>query len=436
MEKKYFIETFGCQMNEFDSERISFILEKEGYKSSNSIEESNIIVINTCAVREKTKNKLYGHIGNLKKLKENNKNLLICVGGCSAQSLKDQILKDFPYVDIVFGTHNISKLPYLIEERKKVNSGICEVIENNFDYDLRNFKNKYNFKACLPISIGCNNFCSYCIVPYVRGREISLNPNDIIQTARRLVDEGVVEITLVGQNVNSYGKDLPYHITFAELLNDISQINGLKRIRFITSHPKDISEDLINVIAEKENIMNHIHLPLQSGSNKVLKLMNRGYTKEYFLEIVENIRKKIKDCSITTDIITGFPGEERKDFEETLDLVNKIRFNRAFTFIFSKRYGTKAYNLKDDVPLKEKKIWFNELVLLQNKISQEENNKLINKEFKVLVEGEGTKDLIEGRLENNLIVNFKGEKKDIGKFINVKITQAKSFYLIGEKIKK
>jgi tRNA-2-methylthio-N6-dimethylallyladenosine synthase len=433
--EKYYIETFGCQMNEFDSERIAYLLEKEGYELTHDIEKSNIIVINTCAVREKAKNKLYGHIGNLKKLKELKQNLIICIGGCSAQNLKEKILEDFPFVDIIFGTHNISQFPELISKRKEVNNSICEIENDGFDYVINDFKNIYNFKACLPVSIGCNNYCSYCIVPYVRGREISIKPQEIIKTAKRLVSEGVVEITLAGQNVNSYGKDLEKPVTFAELLSNISQINGLKRIRFITSHPKDISIELIDVISENKNIMNHIHLPLQAGSNKILKLMNRGYTREDYLKIIENIRTKIKDCAITTDIITGFPGEQRQDFEDTLDIVKRVRFNRAFTFIFSKRNGTAAYNLEDNVPLKDKKEWFSELILLQNKISLEENKKLVNKNFEVLVEGEGNKGLIKGRLENNLIVNFDGDKSYTGKFLNIEITQAKSFYLTGKILK-
>ncbi|MCL4377131.1 MAG: tRNA (N6-isopentenyl adenosine(37)-C2)-methylthiotransferase MiaB [Actinobacteria bacterium] len=433
--KKYFIETFGCQMNEFDSERISWLLEKENYLSVQKPEEADVIIINTCAVREKAKNKLYGHIGNLRTLKTSNPDLMICIGGCSAQNLKEKILKDFPYVDIIFGTHNISQLPELILKRKSIKKSICEVKENGFDYVPGNFKNTFPFKAYVPVSHGCNNFCTYCIVPYVRGREISIKPAEIIEDIKRLADNGVVEIMLLGQNVNSYGKDFEKPYSFSELLAEVAKIKEIRRIRFMTSHPKDLSQNLIDVIAQNFNIMNHIHLPLQSGSNKILKLMNRNYTKEKYLEIIDNIKSKISDCSITTDIITGFPGEERNDFEHTLDVVNKVRFNRAFTFIYSKRDGTAACNMEDNILIKEKKEWFKELLVIQNKISLEENMKLVDRNYEVLVEGEGSKGLLEGRLENNCVVNFEGNKNLIGKFVNINIASAKSFYLKGKIIK-
>jgi tRNA-2-methylthio-N6-dimethylallyladenosine synthase len=431
--KKYTIETFGCQMNEFDSERIAFLLEEIGYIKEDDIEKSDIIILNTCAVREKAKNKLFGHLGKYKELKKKNPGLLICVCGCTAQNLKDKIIDNFPFVDIVFGTHNISKLPLLIAEKYEKKSGICDIIEEGFDYNLEKFKRTYDFKSYIPISIGCNNFCSYCIVPFVRGKEISIKPEIIIDTAKKLADSGIIEIILVGQNVNSYGKDLEKKISFADLLEKISQISQIKRIRFMTSHPKDLSQELIDIIAKKDNIMPHIHLPLQSGSNKVLKMMNRHYTRENYLELTDLIRKNIKDCSITTDIIVGFPGEEEKDFYDTLDLVKRIKFDRAFTFIYSRREQTEAAAFEDKMPLVKKKELFKELVEIQNKISFEANQKKIGKLFKVLVEGEGSKKTLEGRLEDNRIVNFNGEIKKLkGKFIDIKITGAKSFYLIGE----
>jgi len=432
--KKYFIETFGCQMNEFDSERIAYLLDKEGYLKTDKVEESDIIIINTCAVREKAKNKLYGHIGILKSLKISKPGLMICVGGCSAQNLKDEILKVFPYVDIIFGTHNISGLPDLIFKKSRINKSICDIKNDGFDYILDDFKNSCSFKACLPISIGCNNFCSYCIVPYVRGKEISLNPVEVIKSAENLVSKGVVEITLLGQNVNSYGKDFEKKYEFAELLDNVAQINGLKRIRFMTSHPKDLSGELIDVISKNKNIMNHIHLPLQSGSDRILKSMNRKYSKDNYLEIIKNIRTKIPDCCITTDIIVGFPGEQDSDFKETLDVVNKVRFSKAYTFLFSKREGTYACKLDDNTPQEEKKQWFKELLLLQNLISMEENNKFVGQNLEILVEGAGSKSMMQGRLENSSIVNFKGDADLEGKFINLKIIEAKSFYLIGKTI--
>lgn len=421
-------------MNEFDSERIAYLLDKEGFLKAGKVEESNVIIINTCAVREKAKNKLYGHIGSLKSLKLSKPDLLICIGGCSAQNLREEILHVFPFVDIIFGTHNISGLPDLIFKKSKMNKSICDIKNNGFDYILTDFKNTCSFKACLPVSIGCNNFCSYCIVPYVRGKEISLEPDEIIKAAENLVSKGVVEITLLGQNVNSYGKDFEKKYEFAELLDRIAQIIGLKRIRFMTSHPKDLSKDLINVISKNKNIMNHIHLPLQSGSDRILKLMNRKYSKESYLEIIKNIRKQIPDCCITTDIIVGFPGENYEDFKETMDVVNAVRFNKAFTFIFSKREGTYACNLEDNTLLEEKKKWFKELLLMQNKISMEENEKFAGKTLEALVEGAGSKGMMQGRLENNSIVNFVGHEDLEGKFVNLNITEAKSFYLIGKTI--
>ena len=419
-------------MNEFDSERIAYLLDKEGHLKTGNMVESDIIVINTCAVREKAKNRLYGHIGSLKSLKISKPGLMICIGGCSAQNLKEEILKVFSFVDIIFGTHNISELPDLISKRSKIKKSICDIKNDGSDYILDDFKNTYNFKACLPISIGCNNFCSYCIVPYVRGKEISLEPAEVIKTAENLVSKGVVEITLLGQNVNSYGKDFEKKYEFAELLESIAHINGLKRIRFMTSHPKDLSGELINVISKNKNIMNHIHLPLQAGSDRILKLMNRKYSKNSYLEIIKNIRTQIPDCCITTDIIVGFPGEDYEDFKETMDVVNKVRFNKAYTFVFSRREGTYACKLADDTSLKEKKQWFKELLLLQNRISMEENEKLVGKNLEILVEGAGSKGMMHGRLENSSIVNFKGDEDLEGKFINLNIIEAKSFYLIGK----
>ena len=433
--KKYFIETFGCQMNEFDSERIAFILDKEGYSKSGKVEEADIIIINTCAVREKAKNKLFGHIGILKNFKISKPGLTICVGGCSAQNLKDEILKVFPYVDIIFGTHNISELPDLISRKNRINKSICGIKDEGFDYILDDFKNSFSFKACLPVSIGCNNFCSYCIVPYVRGREISLKPEEVIKSAKNLISKGVVEITLLGQNVNSYGKDFEKKYEFAELLDNVAQIDGLKRIRFMTSHPKDLSDELIDVIYKNKNIMNHIHLPLQSGSDRILKSMNRKYSKDNYLEIIKSIRTKIPGCCITTDIIVGFPGEQDSDFKETMDVIKKVRFSKAYTFIFSKREGTQACKLADNTPKEEKKQRFNELILLQNLISMEENNKLVGQNLEILVEGSGSKGMMQGRLENSSIVNFKGDADMEGKFINLKIIEAKSFYLTGKIIR-
>ena len=433
--EKFYIETFGCQMNEFDSERIGYLLESCGYVRTNDLNSAKIILINTCSVREKADNRLYGHLGNLKSLKMNNPDTLICVGGCTAQSLKEKIIRQFPYIDIVFGTKNIKNLPDLIKKRRQTNKSICETeILKNYDPEIFNFKRAFRFKAYIPITIGCNNYCSYCIVPQVRGEEMSIPMNLIIKKVENLISEGVCEITLLGQNVNSYGKDLVGPENFAKLLDNLSKIKGLKRIRFVTSHPKDFSKNIISVIKQNTNIMRHIHLPLQAGSNKILKLMNRKYTREDYINLYHSIRSELPDSSVTTDIIVGFPGENEEDFYSTLDLVKNLRFDRAFTFIYSKRKGTVAEKIPDNVTLNIKKQWFKELVELQNLISLEQNKKMIGLKFEVLVEGFSSKidGQLKGRLENNTVVNFNGDKELIGKLVSVKIKDAKSFYLTGE----
>ena len=421
-------------MNENDSERIMYLVEKEGYERTLDIEDSNLIILNTCAVREKAQNRLYGHIGNLKNLKYKNRNILICIGGCVSQSLKEKILKDFPFVDIVFGTHNIYELPHIIKNRLKTGKSICSVRENGFDSDLFKVKRGEKFKAYVPISIGCDNFCSYCIVPFVRGSEKSIKLSKIVENVKDLVSNGVIEIMLLGQNVNSYGKDLDKKCSFSELLGKVSDIEGLKRIRFMTSHPKDFSLNVIDIIRDRNNIVKHIHLPLQSGSDKILNKMKRFYTRTQYFNIISDIKRKMPGCSITTDIIVGFPGEERTDFLKTLDMVKKIRFSRAFTFIYSPRKGTKAYKMNDPVSLKSKKKWFEELIEIQRDISFEENNKNIGKKFQVLVEGNSKKgrSLLEGRMENNTVVNLKGSKDLIGRIVPVVITGVKSFYVTGD----
>ena len=430
--KKYFIETFGCQMNEFDSERIRYILENQGYSMCESINKSDIIIINTCAVREKAKNRLYGHIGRLKDVKAKNPDLIICVGGCSAQNLKERIIKDFKFVDIVFGTHNISELSVLIEKVESGIKNICSIRNKESDYILENSKRPHDFKALIPISIGCNNFCSYCIVPYVRGEEKSIDHIKILKTIKKLVDKGVVEVTLLGQNVNSYGKDILSDYSFSNLLSDIAGIKGLKRIRFMTSHPKDFSSDIVDVIRDKENICNHIHLPIQSGSDNILRLMNRKYNQKNYLEIINNIRRNIPECSITTDIIVGFPGEKREDFLHTLKILKEVRFNRAFTFIYSKREHTLAANMEDPVPQIQKKEWFNELLDLQNKITFEKNQELVGKKSKALVESITDNGMLEARLENNAVIILKNKEDLVGKIINIEVEESKTFYSIGK----
>ncbi|MFA5014947.1 MAG: tRNA (N6-isopentenyl adenosine(37)-C2)-methylthiotransferase MiaB [Actinomycetota bacterium] len=431
---KFHIETFGCQMNENDTGRIQYLLENVGYEKTEEIEASDIIILNTCTVRESAKNRQYGHIGNLKKIKNLKKDVLICIGGCAAQDLKEKIIKDFPYVDIVFGTHNIADLPDLINRRISTGKSICSIENNGHDPGLFKVRRKHSFRALVSITIGCNNCCSYCIVPAVRGNEISIEEEKILKNIEELVSDGAIEITLLGQNVNSYGKNLAESCTFPELLRKISAIKDLKRIRFMTSHPKDFSDELVDVIRDNDNIAKHIHLPLQAGSDKILKEMNRSYTRKGYFDIIKNIRNKIPDCAITTDIIVGFPGEEKKDFLQTLDMVKKIRFNRAFTFIYSPRTGTRAAGIEDRIPLVEKKKWFRQLLEIQNTISFEENNKLIGRKFEVLVEGRSSKnnDLLEGRMENNTIINFEGEENLIGKIVPVIVMDARTFYVKGK----
>ena len=432
--KKVYIETFGCQMNEHDSERMLYHLEQIGYGQSEKRDDADIVIINTCAVREKAANRLFGHLGNLKPIKKANPGMLICVGGCTAQNIREQIQKKCPFVDIVFGTHNISELPALIDQRIKGEKGICSVIDDGFDHDLDKVKRISSFQALIPITTGCNNFCSYCIVPYVRGREKSIEPDSIIRSIKEIVSGGVIEVTLLGQNVNSYGKDIDKGINFSNLLESVSDIAGLKRIRFMTSHPKDCSPELIKVVGTRDNIVNHFHLPLQAGSNRILEKMNRKYSREQYLDIIDNIRNSIGNSTITSDIIVGFPGEERKDFEDTLDMVKKVRFGRSFTFVYSPREGTDASKMEDTVSLEEKKKWFSELLQVQNQISCEENEKFSGMKVEVLVEGKSHKDdkLLEGRMENNIVINFEGKSDLIGKIVPVKIVRARTFHMMGE----
>jgi tRNA-2-methylthio-N6-dimethylallyladenosine synthase len=431
---KVFIETFGCQMNEYDTERMLYHLEQIGYRPTDNRDAADIIIINTCAVRENAKNRLFGHLGNLKKQKKARPDTILCVGGCTAQNIGSQIQKIYPFVDIVFGTHNISELPALISQRVKEERSICSIASDGFDYDLGKSKRISNFQALIPVTMGCNNFCSYCIVPYVRGREKSIEPAKIINAVKKMVSEGVIEVTLLGQNVNSYGKDLNGNMDFSKLLEKISVISGLKRIRFMTSHPKDFSPELVDIIKRRDNIVKHVHLPLQAGSNRILGKMNRKYTREQFTDIVNNIRKDIEPVSITSDIIVGFPGEDYKDFKDTLEMVKRLRFSRVFTFIYSPREGTAAFKLKDAISIEEKKRWFNELLQVQNKISLEENEKFKGTKIEVLVEGRSPKDrsLLEGRMENNIIVNFKGGADLVGRIVGLKIIDVKTFYLTGE----
>ncbi|MDI6602188.1 MAG: tRNA (N6-isopentenyl adenosine(37)-C2)-methylthiotransferase MiaB [Thermoanaerobacteraceae bacterium] len=435
--KKYMIFTFGCQMNEHDTEVLSGLLEEMGYEHTNSIKESDIIIFNTCSVREHAENRVLGRISQLKPLKNIKPDLILGICGCMMQekNMSEYVLEHFPYVDLIFGTHNIHELPVLIKKAMESNSVIYDVWENNQDIvENLPMTRKDKIKAYVNIMYGCNNFCTYCIVPYVRGRERSRKPEDIINEVKVLADEGYKEITLLGQNVNSYGRGLEKKIDFADLLYMINEMNGIERIRFTTSHPKDLSDKLIYAMRDCEKVCEHIHLPVQAGSDRILKLMNRHYTKESYLLLVDKLRQNIPDIAITTDIIVGFPSETDEDFIETLDLVKKAEFDLAYTFIYSKRTGTIAAQMDNQVQDEIKHKRLDELIKLQNSISLEKNSRLKDVVVEVLVEEVSKRDInkLSGRTRTNKLVHFPGDDSLIGCLANVKITEPRAYTLIGE----
>lgn len=429
---------FGCQMNAKDSEKLEGILETIGYVRTES-EDCDFLIMNTCTVRENANLRVYGRLGQLKKYKKKNPHMLIALCGCMMQEslVVEKIKESYRHVDIIFGTHNVFKLAELIETKLDTKGMVIDIWEGTSEIveDLPS-ERKYDFKCGVNIMFGCNNFCTYCIVPYVRGRERSRKPEDIIKEIKELVADGVVEIMLLGQNVNSYGKNLEPQITFAELLKQVEQIDGLKRIRFMTSHPKDLSDELIGVMADSKKICKHLHLPVQSGSSKVLKDMNRHYTKEQYLELVEKIKKAIPDISLTTDIIVGFPTETEEDFMETLDVVRRVRYDSAFTFIYSKRTGTPAASMEFASTDEEIKQRFDMLLSEVQNIAKETCSRFEGTVCEVLVEGINEQDdsLVTGRLSNNLLVHFPGSKELIGTFVKVKLTSSKGFYYLGEMV--
>lgn len=426
---------FGCQMNAKDSEKLEGILETIGYVKTDS-EDADFIIMNTCTVRENANLRVYGRLGQLKKYKKKNPDMLIALCGCMMQEslVVEKIKQSYRHVDIIFGTHNVFKLAELIEDKLNAKGMVIDIWEGTSEIveDLPSDR-KYDFKCGVNIMFGCNNFCSYCIVPYVRGRERSRKPEDIIKEIEALVKDGVAEVMLLGQNVNSYGKNLEHPITFSQLLERIEQIEGLKRIRFMTSHPKDLSDELIAVMAKSKKICKHLHLPVQSGSTKVLSDMNRRYTKEDYLVLVDKIKAAIPDISLTTDIIVGFPTETEEDFEDTLDVVRRVRFDSAFTFIYSKRTGTPAADMEFQATEEEIKERFDSLLKEVQDIAKETCGRDQGKIMEVLVEGldEQDENLLTGRLSNNLLVHFPGDQSLIGTFQNVKLTEAKGFYYIG-----
>ncbi len=428
--------TFGCQMNARDSEKLSGILLEIGYELTED-EDADFVIYNTCTVRDNANQRVYGRLGHLNSLKKQNKHMKIALCGCMMQepSAIEKIRQSYRFVDLIFGTHNIYKFAELLAAMFESDRMVTD-IWNETDQIVENLptERKYPFKSGINIMFGCNNFCSYCIVPYVRGRERSRSPQEILCEIKKLVSEGVVEVMLLGQNVNSYGKNLENPMTFAELLREVEKIEGLKRIRFMTSHPKDLSDELIQVMKESKKICRHLHLPLQSGSTRILKAMNRRYTKEQYLALVEKIRKEIPDISITTDIIVGFPGEEPCDVDETIDVVKKVRYDNAFTFIYSKRTGTPAAAMENQVPEAIVKEGFDRLLKVVQDTARERVRLLEGRTMEALVEevNEHDSSLVTGRLSNNTIVHFKGDKSLIGQIVPVYLKECHGFYYLAE----
>lgn len=435
-----FTQTFGCQMNARDAEKLSGILRRIGYEETQK-EEADFVIYNTCTVRENANLKVYGRLGVLHGYKKKNPGMKIALCGCMMQepSVVEKLKKSYPFVDLVFGTHNLFKFAELFYTALESDRMIIDIWKdtNQIVEDLP-VRRKYSFKSGVNIMFGCNNFCSYCIVPYVRGRERSREASDIIQEIEGLVADGVTEVMLLGQNVNSYGKNLTEPITFAELLRRVEKIDGLQRIRFMTSHPKDLSDELIQVMAGSEKICRHLHLPLQSGSSAVLKVMNRRYTKEQYLELAEKIRKAMPDIALTTDIIVGFPGETEEDFQETLDVVRKVRYDSAFTFIYSKRTGTPAASMEDQVPEDAVKDRFDRLLKEVQDISKEMAKRFTGTEQEVLVEERNRQmeGYVTGRLGNNHVVHFPGHSSLIGSFVKVRLEECRGFYYMGRCVTK
>ncbi len=432
------IQTFGCQMNAHDSEKLLGMLEEMGYEETHEEKEADFIIYNTCCVRENAENKVYGNLGYLKHQKKENPNMKIALCGCMMQQdvVLQTIRQKYKHVDIVFGTFNLYKLAELMYTNIETNSPVFDIWKEHGEIveDLPTIRH-FKYKASVNIMFGCNNFCSYCIVPYVRGRERSRCSFEIINEIQALANDGVKEITLLGQNVNSYGKGLEENITFADLLRKVNEIDGIERIRFMTSHPKDLSDDLIYAMRDCDKVCNHIHLPFQAGNNEILRRMNRKYTKEHYLNLVEKIRKEIPDIALTTDIIVGFPGETAEDVDDTIDVIKKAKFNGAFTFIYSKRTGTPAATMDNQVEEKDAKSNFNRVLDALNPIIYDLNCAKVGNTYKVMADDVSANDpsYITGRLEDNSLVHFKGDKSMIGQIFDVKIIDCKTFYLIGEK---
>ena len=434
-EPAFYIQNAGCQMNSLQTETVAGIVKRMGYKEVFREEEADVVIYNTCTVRENANLKIYGHLGHLKGIKKKKPEMKIVLFGCMMQEPEviEKIHKDYSFVDLVFGTHNFHKFPELFYRSLNTEGQIIDVWKESDEIvEGTPADRKYSFKTGVNIMFGCNNFCSYCIVPYVRGREKSREPEAIVEEIKALVADGVTEVMLLGQNVNSYGKTLEHPVTFAQLLKQVEAIEGLKRIRFMTSHPKDLSDELIQTMAESKKVCHHLHLPMQSGSSRILKIMNRRYDKEKYLELVSKIRKAVPDISLTTDIIVGFPGETEEDFQDTLDVVDKCNFDSAFTFIYSKRSGTPAAKMENQVPEDVVKDRFDRLLALVQEKGRKESARFEGTVQEILVEEESKeKGIFTGRTEYNLLVHFPGCKDRLGKYVKVKLDTCKGFYYFG-----
>lgn len=432
--KKYYIKTYGCQMNEHDSENIKALLEEMSFTETNNMEDADLILLNTCAIRENAHNKVFGFLGRVKHLKETKNNIITGICGCMAQeeNVVNEIKDKYKWVDIVFGTHNIDKLPRILKESIDNNKQYIEVlsIEGDIIEDIP-VKRDSKYKAWVNIMYGCDKFCTYCIVPYTRGKQRSRNPKDIIREVEKLVIDGYKEVTLLGQNVNAYGKDLDKNYFLGDLLKDVAETK-IPRVRFLTSHPWDFTDEMIDIIKKYDNIMPYIHLPLQSGSNRILKLMGRRYTKESYLELFDKL-KTIPNVAITTDIIVGFPNETEEDFNDTLEVVKNCQYDSAFTFIFSPREGTPAAKMEDNISLDIKNDRLYKLNDLVNEYANFNNQKYLNKEVDVLIEGVSNKEgYLMGYTDTMKLTNVKAEEKYIGQIVKVKITDVKTWSLTGE----
>ena len=432
---KALVVTHGCQMNGRDSEKLAGMLSKMGYGMTKNEAEADLVIFNTCCVRENAENKLYGNLGRFKEQKRKNPGMKLVLCGCMMQQdiVVDKIMASYAYVDVIFGTHNIYRFPQLLHSSYESGSIITDIWQDAVEIveDLPSVR-QFPFKASINIMYGCDNFCTFCIVPYVRGRERSRTTQDILDEIKALVADGVTEVMLLGQNVDSYGKGLDEETNFARLLHKVAKVDGLRRIRFTSSHPKDICDEVIFAIRDLDKVCKHLHLPFQAGSSRVLKAMNRGYTKEEFLDLIGRIKTAVPGIALTTDIMVGFPGETEEDFTDTLDVVRKVRFAGAFTFLYSKRQGTQAAAMEDQVPPEVMKNRFDRLLVEVNAATREVAAQNKGKILQVVPESVGRHGILNGRADDNSLVHFVGDADLLGKMVNVKITEACTFYLNGE----